>query len=175
MFLARAYNRIFRSTIQTCFSVSRYFTEVKPPGSVSMNSSILHFGPKLPLYARIEVLAERESIYVDKTETIYDLLEEIRSFIITRPRRFGKSLFLSVVAAIAQKKGLLQNLAIGSRFQQLKEYPVLEFNFARDLPLDKLIDTKLKKYSIKYGLKFNPGEFEESLENINLLPYNTVE
>ena len=129
MFLARAYNRFFRSTIQTCFSVSRYFSEVKPPGSVSSTSSILHFGPKLPIDAKIELLAETKSIYVDKTETIYDLLEEIRSFIITRPRRFGKSLFLSVVAAIAQKKGLLQNLAIGSRFPQLKEYPVLQFKF----------------------------------------------
>ena len=166
MFLARAYNRFFRSTIQTCFSVSRYFSEVKPPGSVSSTSSILHFGPELPLYARIEVLAERESIYVDKTESIYDLLEEVPSFIITRPRRFGKSLFLSVVAAIAQKKGLLQNLAIGSRFQQLKEYPVLEFNFARDVPLEKHIDAKLEEYSIKYGLKFKPGEFELSMDKL---------
>jgi hypothetical protein len=38
-------------------------------------------------------------LYVDKTELIYRLVEEGKLFFLSRPRRFGKSLTCSALAA----------------------------------------------------------------------------
>ena len=46
-----------------------------------------------------EKLIKSNSYYVDKTELIYDLLEEapIEVTLFTRPRRFGKTLTMSMM------------------------------------------------------------------------------
>ena len=166
MFLSRVCNRFLRTKIQACFSLSRYFTEGKPPESEGSKSLILPFEPKLPIDEEIELIVNRQAIYVDKTEMIYDLLDDLPNFIITRPRRFGKSLLLSTIAAIAQKKALLANLAIGSRLKQLQEHPVLEFNFSYDGSLEGFIDKTLQDYAEYYGIKFTPGDFQYELAKV---------
>ena len=39
-------------------------------------------------------------IYIDKTSLIYDLISEGKPYFLSRPRRFGKSLLISTLAAI---------------------------------------------------------------------------
>ncbi|MGN0915632.1 MAG: AAA family ATPase, partial [Succinivibrio sp.] len=42
-------------------------------------------------------------IYIDKTETIYNLLTRQRKVFISRPRRFGKSLTLDTICTLFEK------------------------------------------------------------------------
>ena len=66
-------------------------------------------------------------LYVDKTEFIYKLLESGTYFFLSRPRRFGKSLFLSTLKAFYEgKRELFEGLAI-ARHEDVtwEKHPVL--------------------------------------------------
>jgi Predicted AAA-ATPase/PD-(D/E)XK nuclease superfamily len=52
----------------------------------------------------ISDFSEENIIYVDKTQTIYELMQLGKHNFIVRPRRFGKSLFLDTVAAIYENQ-----------------------------------------------------------------------
>ena len=45
----------------------------------------------------------KDQIYVDKTETIYNLIDNEERIFISRPRRFGKSLTLDTIATLFEK------------------------------------------------------------------------
>ena len=45
----------------------------------------------------------KDQIYIDKTETIYNLLDNEERIFISRPRRFGKSLTLDTIATLFEK------------------------------------------------------------------------
>ncbi|MDR1758624.1 MAG: AAA family ATPase, partial [Bacteroidales bacterium] len=52
-------------------------------------------------------------VYVDKTKYVYDLTRTERPYFLGRPRRFGKSLFLSTLKAYFEgKRELFEELAI---------------------------------------------------------------
>ncbi|XP_044014166.1 uncharacterized protein LOC122856554 [Aphidius gifuensis] len=93
--------------------------------------------------------------YVDKTKYMQKLIEKEGCYLITRPRRFGKSVMLDTIAEICKgkdSKELFKNTAIGrSPTYQWKKYPVFEFNFA------KISARKVKefKYHLINGLKSN--------------------
>ncbi|MDR1337026.1 MAG: AAA family ATPase, partial [Tannerella sp.] len=51
---------------------------------------------KLPIGIQdFEDLRTRDFLYVDKTEYLYRLVTQGKPYFLGRPRRFGKSLFLS--------------------------------------------------------------------------------
>ncbi|MGP1576856.1 MAG: AAA family ATPase, partial [Treponema sp.] len=55
---------------------------------------------KLPIGVQsFKVLRNGHYLYVDKTEYIAQLVTSGRVYFLSRPRRFGKSLFLSTLAA----------------------------------------------------------------------------
>ena len=61
-----------------------------------------------------ETLRERDYIYVDKTDLVYELAKEHVCFL-SRPRRFGKSLLISTLEAyFLGKKDLFQGLKMES-------------------------------------------------------------
>jgi hypothetical protein len=61
-----------------------------------------------------ETLIEGNYLYIDKTEYIWQLLEQpLGIYFLSRPRRFGKSLMLSTLKAVFQnKKQLFKGLAL---------------------------------------------------------------
>ena len=65
---------------------------------------------KLPIGIQsFEKLRESGYIYIDKTEFIYSLVHTGQIYFLSRPRRFGKSLFLSTLKAYFEgKKELLR-------------------------------------------------------------------
>ncbi|UTD12417.1 ATP-binding protein [Treponema denticola] len=86
-----------------------------------------------------EVMRNEGFVYVDKTEYVVKLAAESRVFFLSRPRRFGKSLFLSTLKAyFLGKKELFKGLYIEDAEQKQAElegreawikYPVLYLDF----------------------------------------------
>ncbi len=109
-------------------------------------------------------------VYVDKTPLIYKMITEGKPYFLSRPRRFGKSLLVSTLAAVFEgrrelfeeitlKNGTVQpRLFIATTDWGWERYPVLRFDFSSgDLAtikdLDSLIDFTLSEYEEQYGIK----------------------
>ena len=81
--------------------------------------------------ASFEFFRKNDVLYVDKTEFIYKLLcaWPRRFFFVSRPRRFGKSLFCNSLESLFKgEKELFKGLYIYDKYD-FKPYPVLHFDF----------------------------------------------
>ena len=68
--------------------------------------------------------------YVDKTALALDLINRGKHYFLSRPRRFGKSLFLDTLKEIFEgNEPLFQGLAIHDQWDWSVKYPVLRFSF----------------------------------------------
>nr|VFK35406.1 MAG: PD-(D/E)XK nuclease superfamily protein [Candidatus Kentron sp. MB]VFK77034.1 MAG: PD-(D/E)XK nuclease superfamily protein [Candidatus Kentron sp. MB] len=71
-------------------------------------------------------------VYVDKTELICQLITEGVAWFLSRPRRFGKSLLVSTLAAIFQgRRELFEGLWIEGSDYDWTVYPVLHVDMSR--------------------------------------------
>ena len=69
-------------------------------------------------------------IYVDKTQFALELIKEGKHYFLSRPRRFGKSLFVSTLKEIFKgNKALFEGCHIAESNYDWKPYPVLLLNF----------------------------------------------
>ena len=128
---------------------------------------------KLPIGVQsFKVLRNDRFVYVDKTAYLAQLVTSSRVYFLSRPRRFGKSLFLSTLAAYFRgQKELFKDLYIekAEEKQAVQEnrtpwqaYPVLYLDFntgqyelsgALDETLTYFLDTEEPKYNLqKTGL-----------------------
>ena len=97
-------------------------------------------------------------LYVDKTEFIYKLLDSGTYFFLSRPRRFGKSLFLSTLKAFYEgKRELFEGLAI-ARHEDVtwEKHPVLYIdlnvnNYDSEEVLKVKLDDSLNEWEDIYG------------------------
>ena len=82
---------------------------------------------KLPIGIQdFEKLRNGNYVYVDKTEHLYQLACEEKPYFLSRPRRFGKSLFLSTLKAFFEgKKELFKNLKVYDLEKNWTEYPII--------------------------------------------------
>ena len=70
------------------------------------------------------------AVYVDKTQFIEELTHYKCPYFLSRPRRFGKSLFLSTLKSYFEgRKDLFEGLAISRTETEWKQYPVFYFDF----------------------------------------------
>ena len=75
-------------------------------------------------------LREENCYYVDKTAHIGRLLNEGKHYFLSRPRRFGKSLFLDTCKELFEgNEALFQGLAIHDRWDWSARHPVLRLSF----------------------------------------------
>lgn len=100
----------------------------------------MNFLRKLPIGIQsFKDLREKNFLYVDKTEYLFRLVNNGKVYFLSRPRRFGKSLFLSTLAAyFLGQKELFKDLYLEkaeeeqARFEQRaawEVYPVLYLDF----------------------------------------------
>ena len=103
---------------------------------------MMDFSRKLPIGVQsFKVIRDDNYLYVDKTEYVYRLANSGKVYFLRRPRRFGKSLFLSTLEAyFLGQKELFKGLAIERLEESEKEkreiwqkYPVLylDLNLAK--------------------------------------------
>ena len=97
--------------------------------------------------------------YVDKTNFVYKLADEGKYYFLSRPRRFGKSLFLSTLEAYFQgKKELFEGLAIYDLETEWKKYPIFHIdlntaNFQEKDSLYNVLNDYLTGWEDKYGTR----------------------
>ncbi len=108
-----------------------------------------------------EKIIRNNFLYVDKTEFVYRLARKSGYYFLSRPRRFGKSLFLSTLEAFfLGKRELFKGLAIdGHDDVEWQEYPVLHLDLnAQDYTQDDeslyaQIDSYLSEWETIYGVE----------------------
>ena len=77
-------------------------------------------------------IREFNCLYVDKTKYAYDLIVQRQSFFLSRPRRFGKSVFISTLKEILLgKKELFEGLWIANSSYKWPIYGVIHLDFSR--------------------------------------------
>lgn len=121
------------------------------------------FSRKLPVGIQdFEKLRKDGCLYVDKTEYVYRLAHQVSPIFLSRPRRFGKSLFLSTLKAYwLGKRELFSGLAIekleSDDPEAWQEYPVFYFDFNKSDftvfgAVEDVLDEHLSKWEEQYGI-----------------------
>ena len=107
-----------------------------------------------------EDLREGGFVYVDKTKYIYELARRSKQYFLSRPRRFGKSLFLSTLKAYWEgKKELFEGLKITELEKDsviaFEPHPVFYFDFNgqnyQDRALEDVLDGMLSEWEEIYA------------------------
>ncbi|MBL0708608.1 MAG: ATP-binding protein [Sulfurimonas sp.] len=92
---------------------------------------------KLPIGIQTfsEIRDKKENyLYIDKTDIAYELLNCSKYIFLSRPRRFGKSLFMDTVQEIFQgNKELFEGLTIYDKWDWDVKYPVIKIVFGKIL------------------------------------------
>ena len=108
-------------------------------------------------------------VYVDKTPFVYKMITEGKPYFLSRPRRFGKSLLVSTLAAVFEgrrelfeafttKQGINQpQLFIAQSDWEWKKYPVIRFDFSETnlklfVKLEEYIIQTLVRFEERHGL-----------------------
>ena len=104
--------------------------------------------------------------YADKTAIVYQLAHYAKFHFLSRPRRFGKSLFVSTLKAYFEgKKELFKGLAIEQMEKEWTAYPVIHLDLScgkyYSLENTKIIlNNILKVEEQKYGIEVPESERE---------------
>jgi hypothetical protein len=99
-----------------------------------------------------ESLRREGYAYVDKTKMVWQIANMGRYYFMSRPRRFGKSLFLSTLEAYLEgKRELFQGLAIEQMETEWKRYPILHLDlnasrYDRKEDLHEILDRYLRSW-----------------------------
>ncbi|MGC8925925.1 MAG: ATP-binding protein [Calditerrivibrio sp.] len=90
---------------------------------------------KLPIGIQtFSKIREEGYIYVDKTQEAFDLVNNFTYVFLSRPRRFGKSLFLDTLKELFEgNKKLFEGLYIYDKWNWDEKYPVIKISWAGDL------------------------------------------
>ena len=120
-----------------------------------------------------EKIREGNYLYIDKTKYIVDFLTKGMTYVfLSRPRRFGKSLFASTLQAYFEgRKELFEGLAIADYEKEWVKHPVLHFDMsgAKHFDAEALkhyLDLQLIPYEELYGKNENEIYPNERLDGI---------
>ena len=119
-------------------------------------------------------------IYVDKTEFVHRMVSDVGTnlFFISRPRRFGKSLTLSVIKALfSARRELFEGLYIDKTDWKWEKYPIIHFEF-NDVTTTSIADFetsfaihvqgRLEKAGFSYDKSLPPPEnFGNAIESLS--------
>lgn len=125
-------------------------------------------------------IVEKGYVYVDKTAYIRMLIENGSYYFLSRPRRFGKSLFVSTLQTYFEgKRMLFKGMDIDTDDMDWNPRPVLKFEFntvratAKE-NLDKYLDTALSRYEKEYHVDLPSGDFADRFANLLYAAHHTT-
>lgn len=117
-------------------------------------------------------LRQRGMIYVDKTSYIPPLIKGGSCYFMARPRRFGKSLFISTLKCFFEgEKDLFKGLAVETYDWDWAKYPVIHIDLnGADYTVPSSLDTRLNSilsdYEKKWDIVKSSGEAPDRFNNI---------
>ncbi len=126
-------------------------------------------------------LRQRGFLYVDKTSFVADLVSASKYFFLSRPRRFGKSLFLSTLKAYFEGKrecfeGLYlekweKEQAAQEGRQAWQQYPVFYLDLSAEkytelTDLESILHVQLTEWEILYGAKESETTFSSRFKGV---------
>ena len=134
---------------------------------------------KLPISNSVfKRIIEEDNCYVDKTKYV-KMIKDFPSiyFFLSRPRRFGKSLFLDTLrAAYAGEEELFKGLYLEKNWDWSKKHPVINIDFGDgtvgsikelDLTLESVIKENARKYEILLEEELLTKRFKELISKLN--------
>jgi hypothetical protein len=108
---------------------------LKPQDIIQSDSFMVNKPNNLPIGIQsFQEIRTKGYVYVDKTEFLATLVESGKYYFLSRPRRFGKSLFVDTLdCAFSGRKELFSGLFLvspESNWDFSKKFPVLKVDFA---------------------------------------------
>jgi hypothetical protein len=115
--------------------------------------------------------------YVDKTHFVKQLVDNGRYYFLSRPRRFGKSLFVDTLkqAFLADKK-YFQGLFLEKNWDWSVQYPVIHISFGAgviesrqdlNVKIEEFLVTNAKIYEIEFEFSSISGKFYELIQKLH--------
>ena len=124
-----------------------------------------------------EAVRKANYLYVDKTKHLERLVTTNKYYFLSRPRRFGKSLFLSTLEAyFLGQKELFKGLYIETVEKQWTEYPViyLDLNsgiYTTEEELYRVLNYPMQRLEQKYSIDVKEPSLSVRLKNIVLTAF----
>ena len=110
-----------------------------------------------------ETMRTSSYIYVDKTQFIPKLEIVGRAYLLARPRRFGKSLFISTLKAYFEgRKELFKGLSIerikAEKGEEWKKYPVLKLDlnvgdYKTTDELGNVLNAQIERWCVQFDIE----------------------
>jgi hypothetical protein len=134
---------------------------------------------KLPIGRSVfKEIRTEDCCYVDKTSFVRQLFDDHSKYwFLSRPRRFGKTLFLDTLrAAFAGEKELFKGLFLENNWDWSVKYPVVNISLGRGTveskeELNKLLieilDDQAEEYDIILNKDTVSGRFDELIKKLN--------
>ena len=130
---------------------------------------------KLPIGIQtFRTMREEDCYYVDKTDFIRRLVDGGTHYFLSRPRRFGKSLFVDTLKELFEgNEALFEGLAIHRNWNWSVRYPVLRLDFSRGSyralgylhqNLMAQLDAEERRLEVASGYPTGPERFSHLLE-----------
>jgi hypothetical protein len=109
-------------------------------------------------------LRERNCVYVDKTSLLHKLMSEGKTYFLSRPRRFGKSMTLSTLKAIYEgRKELFEGLWIEDKWDWSRRHPVIHIPFSSldyaNSGLENVLQYRMREIAIRYDIVLEQQTF----------------
>jgi hypothetical protein len=124
-----------------------------------------------------EKIRSQKMIYVDKTQLIYKMVSHPDYYFLSRPRRFGKSLLISILKHLySGHRAYFNGLWIDQHTDwEWKQWPILLFDFnsisnanevALKHDLQDVLENNLERYDIKISKRSIKQKFKEALTSL---------
>ncbi len=114
---------------------------------------------KLPIGIQsLAKLLTEQCYYVDKTPFAWQLAQESGYFFLSRPRRFGKSLFIDTLKELFEgNEALFQGLFIHDKWDWSRRFPVLRISFGggvlkNEMALGQVLHQQLEEHERQHAL-----------------------
>ncbi|MDE6787343.1 MAG: ATP-binding protein [Muribaculaceae bacterium] len=119
------------------------------------------------------LLREEGCVYIDKTQYIHKIATDgAKYYFLARPRRFGKSLFLSTLQYFFEgRRELFNGLYVDSTDWKWDSYPVLRLDLNTDKyagtdQLEGVLDNLFRRWEEKYDVDVKDNSFSQRFKTI---------
>lgn len=116
----------------------------------------------------LSMLLESDCVYVDKTALALNLIKIPGRFFLSRPRRFGKSLFVDTLKEIFEgNEQLFRGLYIHDKWDWGRKFPVIKIDFAGGvLKSREELDEKIRHILAAQGARLGVSSVQKSVSGL---------